>query len=61
VRPATDFCGQNYSDLQPAARRAPVEGNLRAARENVDKIKTICGGVGCYTYASLPADIANMR
>lgn len=37
------------------------EGNLRAARENLDKIKTICGGVGCYAYASLQAAIANKR
>jgi tetratricopeptide (TPR) repeat protein len=37
------------------------EGNLRAARENLDKIRTICGGVGCYAYASLQAAIANKR
>jgi tetratricopeptide (TPR) repeat protein len=37
------------------------EGNLRAARVNLDKIKTICGGVGCYAYASLQAAIANKR
>jgi tetratricopeptide (TPR) repeat protein len=37
------------------------EGNLRAARENLDKIKTICGGVGCYAYASLQAAIVNKR
>ena len=37
------------------------EGNLRAARENLDKIKAICGGVGCYAYASLQAAIANKR
>jgi tetratricopeptide (TPR) repeat protein len=37
------------------------EGNLRGARENLDKIKTICGGVGCYAYASLQAAITNKR
>lgn len=37
------------------------EGNLRAARDNLNKIKTICGGVGCYAYASLQAAIANKR
>jgi tetratricopeptide (TPR) repeat protein len=37
------------------------EGNLRAARENLEKIKTVCGGVGCYAYGSLQAAIVNKR
>jgi tetratricopeptide (TPR) repeat protein len=37
------------------------QGNLRAARENLDKIKAVCGGVGCYAYASLQAAITNKR
>ena len=35
--------------------------NVRSARENLEKIKSICGGVGCYAYASLQAAIANKR
>lgn len=37
------------------------EGNLRAARENLDKIKTACGGAGCYAYTSLQSAIAKKR
>ena len=33
------------------------EGNLRQARENLDKIKTACGGTGCYAYSTLQAAI----
>ena len=37
------------------------EGNLRQARENLDKIKTACGGTGCYAYSTLQAAIAAKR
>ena len=33
------------------------EGNLRQARENLDKIKAACGGTGCYAYSTLQAAI----
>ncbi len=37
------------------------EGNLPAARENLEKIRTICGGTGCYPYSSLQAAITPRR
>ncbi|HVY58444.1 MAG TPA: tetratricopeptide repeat protein [Xanthobacteraceae bacterium] len=37
------------------------EGKLQPARENLDKIKTICGGTGCFPYASLQAAISTKR
>ncbi len=37
------------------------EGKLQPARENLDKIKSICGGTGCFPYASLQAAISTKR